>query len=212
MFSKNRTDGRKVKKPEDGKHNRPSPNGEAISEIGPDRAAPGGGEDVPTDDAADAGPTVDQLSTELGDARGELDRATDQFRRLAADFDNYKKRVERERMEVTTRAQADVVRRLLEVVDDLERVAAFAEDTPAPLLEGIQLVERKLFQVLSSLGLERIDAHGAIFDPTTMEGLATVPAASPEEDDTVADVFQNGYLFKGQVLRPARVRVKQHEA
>jgi molecular chaperone GrpE len=136
----------------------------------------------------------------------------DQFRRLAADFDNYKKRNERERAETTARAQADVVRRLLEVVDDLERVAAFAEDTPAPLLEGVQLVERKLLQILSSLGLERIEAEGATFNPATMEGLATVPAETPEEDDVVADVFQQGYLFKGQVLRPARVRVKQHEA
>ena len=202
-----------MKKPDDGKHGAHRPNGEAAPGDGPDgpvtasvdeqsRAAEAGGD----------GPTVDQLEAELGSARGELDRAMDQFRRLAADFDNYKKRNERERAETTARAQADVVRRLLEVVDDLERVAAFAEDTPAPLLEGVQLVERKLLQILNSLGLERIEAEGATFNPATMEGLATVPAETPEEDDVVADVFQQGYLFKGQVLRPARVRVKQHEA
>jgi len=203
-----------VKKPDDGKHGAHRPNGEAAPGKGPDGpvAANAGEPYRATETGGDGGPTVDQLEAELGSARGELDRAMDQFRRLAADFDNYKKRNERERAETTARAQADVVRRLLEVVDDLERVAAFAEDTPAPLLEGVQLVERKLLQILSSLGLERIEAEGATFNPATMEGLATVPAETPEEDDVVADVFQQGYLFKGQVLRPARVRVKQHEA
>jgi molecular chaperone GrpE len=126
-----------VTRPDDRKHGAARPNGEATPGAEPnefandpeeaDRSAPGG----------DSAPTVDELVAELSSARGELGRAMDQFRRLAADFDNYKKRNERERLETTSRAQADVVRRLLDVVDDLERVAAYAEDTPAPLLEGV---------------------------------------------------------------------------
>lgn len=200
-----------MKKPEDGKSRAHRPNGHAAPAEGSDGPLGNLGENAAAAEA-DLAPTVEQMEAELSSARGELDRAMDQFRRLAADFDNYKKRNERERLETTARAQADVVRRLLDVVDDLERVTAHADDTATPLLEGVQLVERKLHQILNSLGLERIQAEGAVFDPSTMEGLATVPAESPEEDDIVSDVFQQGYTFKGQVLRPARVRVKQHEA
>ncbi|MGH7501892.1 MAG: nucleotide exchange factor GrpE [Longimicrobiales bacterium] len=205
-----------MKKPEDRRQRDRRPNGESGSdtdpaEAGPDRNPEAASGPTLEDLIDDSGPTVDELEAELGSARGELDRAMDQFRRLAADFDNYKKRVERERVETTSRAQAEFARRLLEIVDDLERVTAHAENTPTPLLEGVQLVERKLHRVLGSLGLERIAAEGETFDPKRMEGIATMPAKTPEEDDTVADVFQQGYLFRGQVLRPARVRVKQFE-
>jgi molecular chaperone GrpE len=201
-----------VTRPDDRKHGAARPNGEAAPGAEPNDFSNDKEEAARSAPDGDSAPTVDELEAELSSARGELGRAMDQFRRLAADFDNYKKRNERERLETTSRAQADVVRRLLDVVDDLELVAAYSEDTPAPLLEGVQLVERKHLQILGSLGLERIEAEGATFDPTTMEGLATVPAESADQDDLVADVFQQGYLFNGQVLRPARVRVKQHEA
>ena len=207
-----------VTKREDRKKTAP-PNGRtdppdaAEQDLGP--GAPVDPTDVAArDDAAGTEPlaTIERLESELDGARGELDRATDQFRRLAADFDNYKKRIERERVETAARAQAELVLRLLDIIDDMERVTMHADDASAPLLEGVQLVERKLRQVLVAFGLEKIEAEGAPFDPTMMEGLATVPAEHPEEDDMVADVFQQGYRFKGQVLRPARVRVKQHEA
>ncbi|MCI0436718.1 MAG: nucleotide exchange factor GrpE [Gemmatimonadetes bacterium] len=155
-------------------------------------------------------PSIEQLEEELDSARDELSHTMDQFRRLAADFDNYRKRIERERVETSGRAQADLVKRLLDVIDDFERVAAINEETP--IIEGVRLVQRKLMQVLEAAGLENIEAEGAAFDPSTMEGLATVPTENPDEDDRVADVFQKGYAFKGQLLRPARVRVKKFEA
>jgi len=95
-------------------------------------------------------------------------------------------------------------------VDDFERIAAIDEETP--VVEGVRLVERKFLQLLQTAGLESVDAEGKAFDPATMEGLATVPTEDPAQDDHVADVFQKGYLFKGQLLRPARVRVKKFEA
>jgi molecular chaperone GrpE len=154
--------------------------------------------------------SIEDIEGELESAREELVRTMDQFRRLAADFDNYRKRIERERVEAHSRAQADLVKRLLEIVDDFERVAAIDEETP--VIEGVRLVERKFLQVLQAAGLEGVNAEGAPFDPTTMEGLATVPTEVAAEDDHVADVFQKGYLFKCQLLRPARVRVKRFEA
>jgi molecular chaperone GrpE len=79
-------------------------------------------------------------------------------------------------------------------------------------VDGVRLVEKKMMQVLVNSGLEPVDAAGKAFDPNTMEALATVAAESADEDEVVADVFQPGYLFRGNLIRPARVRVKQFEA
>ena len=156
--------------------------------------------------------TIPDLEAALENARAELSQSTDRFLRLAAEFDNYKKRTDRERVEAYGRAQSDLVARMLEALDDLERVADFDANTPsASLLEGVQLVEKKLRTVLSAAGLEPVEAKGATFDPNTMEAIATTPAEHPEEDEVVSDVFQTGYKFKGQLIRPARVRVKQFE-
>jgi len=183
------------------------------SGAGGEVAAPGGGEAAGAGAAADVEVTSDDIESDLEDLRRDLEKTTDRYLRLAAEFDNYRKRVERERGEHRVRAQAELAARLLDAVDDLDRVSEFPETTPTrALLDGVQLVEKKLMQALASFGLEPVDAAGAIFDPATMEALATVEAEHPEEDDVVADVFQPGYLFKGQLLRPARVRVKKYEA
>jgi molecular chaperone GrpE len=148
-----------------------------------------------------------------GAAEAELAAARDRHLRLAAEFDNYKKRVERERTESWNRAQGQLAEKLLDVLDDLQRVAGFSPEgaTAQSLLEGTQMVERKLQRVLESAGMEEIAAEGERFDPTAHEALMTVPTEVREEDDTVADVFQKGYRFKGTLLRPARVRVKRYE-
>lgn len=157
--------------------------------------------------------TPEDIELDIRNLQSDLARTNDRYLRLAAEFDNYRKRVERERTDLYARAQADLARRLLDIADDLERVADYDERTAAgALLDGIRLVEKKLFQTLQSFGVEAIEAEGAAFDPQTMEGIATTEAEHPEEDDVVADVFQKGYQFKGQLLRPARVRVKKYEA
>jgi molecular chaperone GrpE len=134
----------------------------------------------------------------------------DRHLRLAAEFDNYRRRSERERAELHTRAQGELATRLLDALDDLERVTHYAEAAPDSLLPGVQLVERKLRQSLQSAGLEAIDPAGERFDPNSMEAVAMVAAESAADDDVVSDVFQRGYAFKGALLRPARVRVKKH--
>lgn len=157
--------------------------------------------------------TPEDIQSELENLQRDLATTNDRYLRLAAEFDNYRKRVERERSELHERAQADLAKRLLDVVDDLARVAEQDEDTPAKaLLDGTRLVEKKMMHVLETLGLQRLDPEGELFDPAVMEAIAMVDAEHPEEDEVVSDVYQVGYTFKGQLLRPARVRVKRFEA
>ena len=163
-------------------------------------------------EAVAGGETVDGAAAELAALQREFEALHDRHLRLAAEFDNYRKRIERERAELWTRAQADLVKRLLEVLDDLQRVSAFDAEsaTAQSLLEGAQLVEKKMRHVLESGGLEPIEAQGEYFNPETMEALTSVPTERPEEDDLVVQVFQKGYRFKGHLIRPARVQVKKH--
>ena len=129
--------------------------------------------------------------------------------RAAADLDNYKKRAVRERAEVGSRAQADLIVRALDALDDLGRIAALdpAQTTSQALHEGVGLVERKLQKALEGVGLERVDPTGQPFDPNLHEAVMTMPAASPEADHTVGSVFQPGYRLNGTLVRPARVAV-----
>ena len=153
------------------------------------------------------------VSGEIAALQSELNDVSQKHLRLAADFDNYRKRVERDRGEQIARGQTVLIQRLLDVLDDLERVAHHADPNVSAqaLAQGVELVERKFKQVLESAGLEAVDAAGARFDPQTMEAVASVPADAPEDDDMVNDVFQKGYRFNGVLIRPARVRVRKYE-
>ena len=156
---------------------------------------------------------VAQIQNDLDQLQGELNAARERHLRLAAEFDNYRKRVARDQTESVARAQSNLLGKLVEVLDDLERVAHHSENATADvLLQGVQLVERKLRQSLEATGLERIAAEGAVFDPAVMEALTTVPTDNADEDEHVANVFQPGYRYQGVLLRPARVVVKKHEA
>jgi molecular chaperone GrpE len=153
---------------------------------------------------------------EAGADRGgasELEAQRDRYLRLAAEYDNYRKRTERERSESWIKAQAQLVERILDPLDDLQRVAHYSVENTSveALLEGVQMVERKLLRALESAGLEPLDASGQPFDPAIHEAINTAPAESREEDDTVADVYQKGYQLKGVLLRPARVQVKKYQ-
>lgn len=169
--------------------------------------------DHAVDAAAEAGADETTTDGDAAQARAQLAALNDRHLRLAAEFDNYRKRTERERSETWTRSQADFAAGLLDVLDDLGRVAHVdpASASAPAVIEGVQLVERKLLRALTSAGLEEVDAEGQPFDPATMEALMTVEAESPELDHTVAAVFQKGYRFKGQLLRPARVQVRKYD-
>ncbi len=141
--------------------------------------------------------------------RAERDRTRDQHLRLAADFDNYRKRTEDRLRQRWNSAQADLISRLLDPLDDLLRVTALEPETASveAIVEGVDLVERKFFRVLEDIGVEIVDPAGDAFDPNTMEAMMQVPAESEDDDETVAQVFQRGYAMKGLLVRPARVSV-----
>lgn len=162
---------------------------------------------------AGEGAEADTVETELEGVRAELSALEERHLRLAAEFDNYRKRIERERVDQWARSQAQLVAELLEALDDLERVAHVDVEATSvdALLEGVQLVERKLKRALEAAGLEPLDAQGKVFDPSMMDALMTVPTPEEEAENTVADVFQKGYRFKDLLVRPAKVRVHKYD-
>lgn len=163
-------------------------------------------------DAGDEGGREDEPSSPITRLETELAGLNDQFLRLHAEFDNYRRRTERERAEDRNRAQGQLVERLLEPLDDLQRVTEYEGEhrSVESLLEGVQMVERKLVRALEAAGLEVIQARGEPFDPNLHEALMTSEAENAGEDGEVGEVFQSGYLFRGTLLRPARVQVKKY--
>jgi molecular chaperone GrpE len=141
----------------------------------------------------------------------ELDEMRDKYLRLAAEYDNFRKRSTREREESRHRAQGDLVLGLLEALDDLARVAHLdpTSTEAKTVIDGVELVERKLLKSLSGHGLEVLTPVDHPFDPALHEAVQSEAALSPEDDHLVGRVFQPGYVFNGRLLRPARVTVKQ---
>ena len=133
----------------------------------------------------------------------QADVADDRLLRLAADFENYKKRAARERQEYVALANERLVKELLPILDDLERALTAAEEhEEAQLEEGVRLVHRSLGDLLSREGLTEVQTEGK-FDPHTQEALLSQP--SDEEEGSVIQVLQKGYSLGDRVLRPARV-------
>jgi molecular chaperone GrpE len=166
-------------------------------------------------EAAGDGAVLDDASAldaaESGDSRQELEEQRDKYLRLAAEYDNFRKRTARERQEAHLRGQGDMLKGMIDALDDLGR---FAHVDPATtdaktVVDGVEMVEKKLLKTLAGHGMEIVNPVGHAFDPAMHEAVMTEPAASKEEDHLVARVFQVGYLFNGQLLRPARVVVKQ---
>ena len=177
-----------------------------------DFSGPGGGLDDGIDaaqvDSDAAGSASAEVTAEL---ERKLAEAQDRFLRQAAEYDNYRKRTIKERTEMVPRAQADIIKQLLDPLDDLARFAHVDPSTvdPATVVQGAEMVEKKLMKALAGAGLEAVDPVNQSFDPQFHEAVATEPALAPEDDHVVARVYQVGYKFNGQLLRPARVVVKQ---
>ena len=141
----------------------------------------------------------------------ELAEQKDKYVRLYAEFENFRRRAVRERQEAEHRGMGNLMRGLLEALDDLARVAHIepAGTDAATVIEGVALVERKLLKSLAGHGLELVDPKGEPFNPELHEAITTAPAASEKDDHLVAEVFQVGYVLNGTLLRPARVVVTQ---
>ncbi len=137
----------------------------------------------------------------------ERDELVDDLKRVAADFDNYRKRALRDQEALVARAHERLVKELLPVLDDLERALVAAEEhEEAKLEDGVRLVHRELRNTLSKEGLVEIDTDGE-FDPHVHEALLTQP--SDADDGAIVQVIQKGYRLGDRVLRPARVVVSQ---
>jgi molecular chaperone GrpE len=176
----------------------------------PEAGAPGVGEGGSANQAGgSAGDAHLHADTELVALREEFESLNDRHLRLVAEFNNFKRRSEQERLAAWARAQADLMGRLLDVLDDLQRVADLdlSNATVEAIMEGIDLVERKFVRQLDDAGIETIQPDGATFDPELMEAMMRVPAESDDQVDRVAQVFQKGYALKGNLIRPARVSV-----
>ncbi|HEY9515813.1 MAG TPA: nucleotide exchange factor GrpE [Gemmatimonadaceae bacterium] len=144
-------------------------------------------------------------------AQSEIEEQRDRYLRLAAEFDNYRKRTARERQEAGVRAQGELLKRILDSLDDLDRATSVSTDgvDASTIVEGVRAVDQKLMRALADAGLEVLTPVDEPFNPEVHEAIATEPALSREDDHLIAQVYQPGYSFKGQLLRPARVVVKQ---
>ena len=162
-------------------------------------------------DLPSADPQLAAVESQLALAAAQLAEQKDKLLRLAAEYDNFRKRSVRERQEAESKGMAMLIRGILEALDDLGRFAHVDPDkTDAETLhEGVEMVEKKLLKSLAGHGLEIVNPVGQPFDPAVQEAVTTTPAESPDEDHLVAQVFQVGYVFNGLLLRPARVMVKQ---
>jgi molecular chaperone GrpE len=145
------------------------------------------------------------VTAERDQLKAEKAEVQDRLMRALAEFDNARKRQERERSEFLQFASMEVVRSLLPVLDDFER-ALKVETTDREYAKGIELIYQRLSETLKKMGLEPIETGGKKFDPNLHQAVERVPTEEAE-DQTILGEFQRGYNFRGKLLRPAMVRV-----
>ena len=146
----------------------------------------------------------------LEELEQEVEQLNDKYLRLYSEFDNYRKRTLKEKIELSKSAASDLIISLLSVLDDFERALNAMdtnEDTTNAMVDGINLIYNKLKNILTQQGLEKMKSLGEEFDTDFHEALTNIPAPKPELKGKVVDVIQNGYLLNGKVIRYAKVVV-----
>jgi len=153
---------------------------------------------------------VDSLSEKLESVSTELDETKDRFLRSMADFDNYRKRVAREREHLVRCANEDLIKRMLDVVDNLERALAAASETEDfdGFKQGVELIYEHLKEVFTKEGLCPIACLGETFDPNFHEAVMAIEKEG-EESEKVIEEIQKGYMLDGRVIRPSKVVVSK---
>jgi len=150
---------------------------------------------------------VSSMETKIAELESALAEAKDRRLRLAADFDNFKKRSRQEQLETIQHASADLIARLLPALDDLQKALDHKpRGVDEAWVKGLELSVRKLDEALSAHGLEPIDAVGARFDPKLHEAIGYEESAEHPED-TVTSELRRGYRIRDRVVRPALVKV-----
>jgi len=176
-----------------------------------DDLPPGEGVEKPGT-VSDAAETVEELRAKVTHYKEEAERNWQQFLHAAADLENYKKQAARQRDDAVQRVRTSLLNVILAVVDTLDRALEHADkDGRAEnILEGIRMTHRKVIELLQSLGVQPMDAVGKPFDPRFHEAVDVADSRGHSVDPgTVVEELQKGYLFNGEVLRPARVRVAE---
>lgn len=160
-------------------------------------------------EAPDANLPAEPVGSALERVTAERDELKDRHLRLAAEYDNFRKRSLKERGELFDRSQAELISNLLDELDDLDRLVQVGDKSAslADLHQAVTLVDKKFWKELEKAGLETLRPAAVPFDPTVHEAISQIPAPTPEQAHQVAMVFQVGYRFKGILLRPARVQV-----
>jgi molecular chaperone GrpE len=177
-------------------------------------------ENQPEEQLSTDGPLVDEVSPSPEQLLEEEQKKdgweakfndiNDRYLRLYSEFDNYKKRTSKERIEFAKTAAADIFAAILPVLDDFDRAAKATEQSTATLdsvKEGMQLVHQKLKSLLVSRGLEEMDAQGQVFDADLHEAITQIPAPTDDMKGKVLDLVEKGYALNGKVIRYAKVVV-----
>jgi molecular chaperone GrpE len=152
------------------------------------------------------------LEAKIAELESAAAEAKDKYLRLAADFDNYKKRSRQEHMETIQHASAELIGRLLPALDDLHKALDHTpEGVDEAWLKGVELSVRKLEEALTAHGLESIEAVGKPFDPSVHEAIGHEESTEHPED-TVVQVLRRGYRIRDRVVRPALVKVARRPA
>jgi molecular chaperone GrpE len=144
--------------------------------------------------------------SEIERLKEEVRREHDMYLRALADYDNYRRRIERERATAARSGKRDIILQLLEVLDGFDRALQHVDDAPSSVSEGLQLLHRKLLGMLEAQGITPLQSLGETFNPELHDAIGSVESEEVEPG-TVAEEMQRGYRWGDDVLRPARVRV-----
>jgi len=164
-------------------------------------------EAVESSPAEEVSEEMEALKRQLEDAEIKLAESVDGWQRSQAEFQNYRKRIERDHEVMKSNMKGDLIKKILPLLDDLERAM---QNRPAdePWANGIDLIMRKFQTMLESEGVKKIEAEGMEFDPYFHEAISNEPSEKVESGHVIA-VVQNGYMLGERVIRPALVRVAQ---
>jgi molecular chaperone GrpE len=162
------------------------------------------GKESPNIETAAEAVDIEAWKKSMDEEKEKADKYLNNWQRSQADFDNYRKRTEREKAEMGLNTTCEVVGKMLEVLDDLERALAFVPPTEkSAWAEGVRMTHKKLLNELEKLGMEEVCSIGKVFDPNYHEAIAHVQG----EEDMVVGEIQKGYSLRGKLLRPSKVAV-----
>ncbi len=166
------------------------------------------GEEQPTVETPETGGRAEAAEEQEGEET-RVKELEDRLLRLMAEFDNFRRRTREQQTQVAVESKAELIKKLLPVIDDFGHMMEHAGSEPDAVAEGARLIFKKLVDILTSEGLEPIASVGDAFDPELHEAVAVQPVDDPEQDHRVLAVAKQGYRFKGRVIRPAQVVVGQ---